>query len=204
MKLRTFAVRGCALLVLLVLLAWCRVAAADGDTQERFERRGERRAGIALFTAGVSALPSSLALYETTDHRMGLTAATVAIGGHLMMGAGIPLWVAGAQGKRTHPRNATVMYAGMAVAYLGFAALPASSVVLVASLEPGISDDARSQRRLGALVGFVAASTLVGAGIPFWAWGAASPDDWRAQTPAPRSASTFVVEPYPFGVRGNF
>jgi hypothetical protein len=157
-------------------------------TGQRFEKRGVRRAGIALFTAGVSALPSSLALYLTTDGRRSLDAIGMVATGHALMAAGIPMWVVGAQGRRTRPRNAALMYSGITLAGLGLAALPPSSAMFAASLDDGVSEEAATRRRTAAFAAGAAANALIVIGIPMWAVGAASPDDALAVCVSPAVA----------------
>lgn len=177
-------------------------ARADDDDHP-FEHRGIRRGGIVLFATGASAVTSSLALYETTDHTMGREFAALAISGHVMMAFGIPMWIYGAKGRRTRPRNRKMMLVGMGIAGLGFIALPALSGVFLASWQPGISDRAAEQRRVGVVVGDAIANSLLGVGIPLWAYGAASPDDWRADV-EPTPARGLTIDLAPFGVRGTF
>jgi len=152
-------------------------ARADETAGTTVERRGLRRAGIAMFTAGVSALPSSAALLITTDGRMAGETAGMVVAGHLLMGAAIPMWVAGAQGRRTTPRNRELMYTGLVLAGMGLAALPPSSALFAASFDDGSGEGARDRRRTAALLVAGGANLLMVAGIPMWAIGAASPED---------------------------
>jgi hypothetical protein len=167
-----------------------------GASHLPFERRGLRRAGITLFTTGVSALPSSVALLATSEGRMGTAAALMAISGHVFMAAGIPMWVIGAQGRRTRPRNARLMYTGLVIAETGMALLPPSSALLVASLDAGADDEAVRRRRLVGFTTGAVGNAAIATGIPMWAYGAASPDDAFAQaiiTLGPTGASLLAA-----------
>jgi hypothetical protein len=155
------------------------LAAGTVRAEGPFERRGLRRAGIALFTAGVSSWPSSLALLLSTEGRLGPEAAGMLVAGEALVAAGIPMWAAGDSGRRTTPRDAGAMYAGMALAGIGLGILPPSSALLAASFDPGASEQRVDALRIAALAGGIAGHVLVATGIPIWAWGAASPDDVR-------------------------
>jgi hypothetical protein len=185
----------------LSLLQAATLARADEAPAERVhvERRGLRRAGIALFTAGVSALPSSAALWLATERRFGTESATMAIAGHALMAAGIPMWVIGAPGRRTQPRNRTMMYAGLVLAGVGLAALPPSSALFAASFDEGADDHTRERLRLGALLGCAGANALIVAGIPLWALGAAAPEDTVSTAPVELSLAASAAS-----IRGRF
>jgi hypothetical protein len=153
------------------------LASSPAAADEPYERRGLRRAGIAIFTAGVASWPSSLALLLSTEGRLGPEAAGMLIAGQAMVAAGTPMWAAGDVGRATTPRDPTLMYAGMALAGIGLGSLPPTSALFAMSFDPEASAERVEQLRFAALGTAIVAHTLIAVGIPMWASGAAAPED---------------------------
>jgi hypothetical protein len=162
--------RDAALGAFALALLWGGAARAD---EERWQRRGLMRGGMALTTAGISSSISSAALLISTEGRLGLEAGGMLVAGQVLLAAGVPMWAVGAPGRETRPENAPLRYAGLALAGLGLIGLPVSSGLLAASLD---FEDSEPLVIAGIATAAGAHLVLI-AGIPMWAIGARSPDD---------------------------
>jgi hypothetical protein len=143
-------------------------------TRGPYERRGIRRAGMVMVLLGATALPSSVALLALTEGRQAPVSAIMVASAAVVLGAGIDMWVSGEAGRRTTPRNDTLMYLGLALAGVGFVVLPPATSLLFAAYDAEIGSDAL---RIAAFSSIAFADVLIAAGIPVWAYGAAAPED---------------------------
>jgi hypothetical protein len=129
---------------------------------------------MVMVLLGATSLPSSIALVGVTEGRQAPAGATMAATGTILLGAGIDMWAHGEAGTRTTPKNPGLMYLGLALASIGFVALPPASTLLFAAYDAEIGSDAL---RIAAFTSMGVADALVATGIPIWASGAAAPED---------------------------